>query len=134
MNYLLDSSAWLAHLFDEPGAEQVNLLFDDPQNDIDISALSIPEVYMRLKSLARQTQWQEVWSVYSTLFTKILSTDEAIAHRAIDLRLATMNRLPTVDALIAATAAVHQLTLVHRDPHLAAIPPQHLRQIQLDRS
>lgn len=72
---LLDSSAWLAHLFGEPGVEQVNLLFDD-KAEVSISALFI-------------------------------------------------------DGLIASTAAVHDLTLVHRDPHLAMIPVQLLRQIQL---
>lgn len=51
MTFLLDSSAWLAHLFGESGAEQVNLLFDEPNNEVSISALSIPEVYGRLKAL-----------------------------------------------------------------------------------
>jgi hypothetical protein len=44
---------------------------------------------------------------------------------------ATKQRLPTIDGLIAATAAVNDMTLVHRDPHLAAIPPQLLQQHQL---
>jgi PIN domain nuclease of toxin-antitoxin system len=47
MSYLLDSSAWLAHLFGEPGMEDVNLLFSDSKDDVSISALSLPEVYGR---------------------------------------------------------------------------------------
>jgi predicted nucleic acid-binding protein len=131
MTHLLDSSAWLAHLFGEAGVEQVNLLFDDPQIEVSISALSIPELYVRLKSLGMQENWQEVWKVYSSLFTKVIPADEAVAHQAILLRAATPERLPTLDGLIAATAAVRQLTLVHRDPHIAAIPAHLLRQMQL---
>jgi predicted nucleic acid-binding protein len=75
--YLLDSSAWLAHLLGES------------------------------------------------------ATDVTIAQAAIRLRVTTLQRLPTIDSLIAATAAVHGLTLVHRDPHLAAIPTSVLKQIKL---
>lgn len=131
MTHLLDSSAWLAHLFGESGVEQVNRLFDDPQIEVSISALSIPEVYARLRSLDRQENWPKVWEIYSALFTKIIPADEAIAHQAILLRAATPERLPTVDGLIAATAALQQLTLVHRDPHLVAIPSHLLSQMQL---
>lgn len=128
---LLDSSAWLVHLFAEPGVEQINLLFDDPQNEVNISALSIPEVYGRLKAIGREVHWPEVWQTYNELFDKILSVDEAVAHRAIVLREATPQRLPTMDGLIAATAVLHELTLVHRDHHFTAVPANLLSQIQL---
>lgn len=131
MNYLLDSSAWLAHLFGEPGVEEVTHLFDTPQNAAAISALSIPEVYARLKALGREAHWTEIWAIYAALFTQIIPADEAIAHQAILIRAATPDRLPTIDGLIAATAVVQRLTLVHRDPHLAAIPNHLLQQIQL---
>lgn len=129
--YLLDSSAWLAHLFGEPGVEHVNLLFDDPYAEISISVLSLPEVYARLRSLGKQEQWRTIWETYSILFTRVISANEAVAHQAIVLRAASQERLPTIDGLIAATAIVHQLTLVHRDQHLAAISAQLMKQIQL---
>ena len=131
MTHLLDSSAWLAHLFGLPGVEQVNSLFDDPRITVHLSVLSIPEVYARLNSLGQPEHWEEVWTTYSALFSKVLPVDEAVAHRAVRLRAATPQRLPTIDSLIAATAAIHQLTLVHRDPHMAAIPADSLRQMQL---
>ena len=71
---LLDSSAWLAHLFEEPGAEQVNLLFEDLDNDVTISALSIPEVYVRLQSLDAERHWEEVWKTYSSLPSSVAIT------------------------------------------------------------
>lgn len=129
--YLLDSSAWLAHLFGDPGVEHVNLLFDDPYAEISISVLSLPEVYARLRSLGKQEQWRTIWETYSILFTRVISANEAVAHQAIVLRAASQERLPTIDGLIAATAIVHQLTLVHRDQHIAAISPQLMKQIQL---
>lgn len=131
MTHLLDSSAWLIHLFGEPGVEEVNQLFDEPQVSVHISALSIPEVYARLISLGRETEWPRVWQVYSALFDKVIPADEAVAQAAIRYRAAAATRLPTIDGLIAATAGVHRLTLVHRDPHMAAIPSDLLGQIQL---
>lgn len=131
MIYLLDSSAWLAHLLGEAGLEEVNLLFDEANAEVSISALSIPEIYGRLCAMGRQAHWQTVWESYRPLFTRIIATDETIAQQAILLRAATKQRLPTIDGLIAATAAVNHMTLVHRDPHLTAIPTALLQQQQL---
>jgi PIN domain nuclease of toxin-antitoxin system len=51
--YLLDSSAWLIHLFGETGVEQVNRLFDNATN-VYVSVLSLPEVYGRLRAIEQQ--------------------------------------------------------------------------------
>lgn len=129
--YLLDSSAWLAHLLGESGMEEVTALFAKEDRAVSLSALSLPEVYIRLKALGQEARWSTVWATYQPLFTQILATDVTIAQAAIRLRVTTAQRLPTIDSLIAATAAVHGLTLVHRDPHLAAIPTGALKQIKL---
>jgi predicted nucleic acid-binding protein len=131
MKYLLDSSAWLAHLFGEPGMDEVNQLFDDPHAEVSIAVLSIPEIYARMKALGRQADWRTVWDIYLPLFTQVIPTSEAIAHQAVSLRAATPERLPTIDGLIAATAVIQAMTLVHRDPHIAAIPSQFLQQLKL---
>jgi predicted nucleic acid-binding protein len=128
MTHLLDSSAWLTHLFGEPGVDEVNLLFDTPHTRVSISVLSIPEVFIRLKSLGKQAHWPEIWRIYSELYSNVFSVDDAIAHQAVRLRDATPERLPTIDALIAATALVNHLTLVHRDPHMTVIQNPDLRQ------
>ena len=129
--FLLDSSAWLAHLFGESGADQVSKLFDDSRSGVYISALSIPEVYGRLRAIEQTAHWADVWKTYRLLFSKVIPVDEKISHQAITLREATTFRLPTVDGLIAATAVVHDLTLVHRDSHFASIPSKLLFQTQL---
>ena len=128
MMVLLDSSAWLAHLFGEPGMEEVNQIFEEESAEVSISTVSIPEVCARLTALGRQDRWPQVWAIYSDLFTRILPVDEAVAHEAVALREGSAVRLPTVDALIAATAAVHGLTLVHRDSHMTGIPADLLSQ------
>lgn len=60
-----------------------------------------------------------------------LPVDEEIAQQALLLRSASSHRLPTIDCLIAATAAVQRVTLVHRDPHFTVIPEHYLKQLQL---
>lgn len=131
MTHLLDSSAWLAHLFGEPGVDQVNQIFDDTNVTVCVSALSLPEVYARLRALGRSDQWEQVWTTYAALFDKVLPADQTAAKEAIRLRAATSQRLPAIDALIAGTAAAHRLTLVHRDPHMAAISVAWLEQLRL---
>ena len=79
----------------------------------------------------RQAHWPDLWEIYSQLFSRVIPADEVIAHQAVQLRATTPERLPTIDGLIAATALVHQLILVHRDPHMTAIPNPDLRQMQL---
>ena len=131
MTHLLDSSAWLAHLFGQPGVEEVSLLFDDPGIQVYISALSVPEVFARLSSMNRQSYWTRVWTNYSQLFSRVIPADEVVAHKAIELRANASQRLPTIDGLIAATALVHQSILVHRDPHMATITGSDLKSMQL---
>jgi predicted nucleic acid-binding protein len=131
MTHLLDSSAWLAHLFGEPGVDEVTLLFADPQSQVTVSALSILEVFARLKAIGRASHWPDVWGIYTDLFSKVFAVDESIAHKAVELRKATRQRLPTIDGLIAATAVDRQLILVHRDPHMSAIQERGLQQILL---
>jgi len=129
--YLLDSSAWLIHLFGENGLHEVNDLFLDDETVVCISALSLVEVYARLKHIGKESEWPHVLSNYQLLFSQIIPVDAEIAQQAILLRTNTPQRIPTVDALIAATAMVNNLTLVHRDPHLGGIPTTLLQQILL---
>jgi len=131
MSHLLDTSAWLAHLFGEPGVEEVSRIFEDAQSEVFVSVLSLPEMYGRLKALDRQDQWPLVRDTYAELFARVLPVDESIAAAAIEFRSRAQPRLPTIDALIAATARVHGLILVHRDPHLAAISSENLAQVSL---
>jgi predicted nucleic acid-binding protein len=60
-----------------------------------------------------------------------LPVTREVARAAFDLRQQLARRIPNADALIAATAKLQGATLVHRDPHLAAIPETLVKQIVL---
>lgn len=129
--YLLDSSAWLAHVFNEPGADEVTALFDDPEATVVISALSILETQARFRFRNRPQEFNEMLETYRLLFARIHPADETIVLDAIALREASPGRIPAMDALIAATAAHHHATLVHRDPHFAGLPREGVAQLPL---
>jgi predicted nucleic acid-binding protein len=62
------------------------------------------------------------------LFDRVIPIDLEVCRLAIELRRSATDRLPTIDSLIAATAAVNDAVLVHRDPHFKAIPGGVLKQ------
>jgi predicted nucleic acid-binding protein len=132
MTYLLDTSALMAHVLSEPGWKIVDELIEDQPRNISISAIT----WLEFNILARATapnaaEAAEVLALYNDLLEEAIPVTRKIAGVALDLRLLTSKRLPNADALIAATAEVEGATLVHRDPHLAAIPQNVVRQIVL---
>mgnify|MGYP001327176070 CR=1 FL=1 len=132
MTHLLDSSAFLAYFLGEPEGEHVRSLLVDENNSIAISVLSALELWARLKALNRDVSFEQEWELHSPLFDAILEVDWSIIERAIVIRRVTPQRLPTIDSLIAATASVHSLTLVHCDPHFRPVPLELLRQLDLE--
>ena len=131
MTHLLDSSAFFAFFFDEPGRERVEELFGDPAVTVGLSVLTSVELWARLKAEGRAEVFGEEWAEHLSLFEQIIPIDLAICTRAIELRQAATDRLPTIDSLIAATAAANDAVLVHRDPHFKSVPSQWLKQEDL---
>lgn len=109
--HVLDTSAWIAHLQREPGWEIVSQLLGDSESAVGISTLSLVELHARMRST--------------------VPVDELIALRTVAIRQEAAGRVPTVDAMIAATASVQNAILVHRDPHFAAVPAGLLEQLPL---
>jgi predicted nucleic acid-binding protein len=62
------------------------------------------------------------------LFDVVIPVDNVVARAAFQLKRDTPQRLPAMDALIAACAKIHDAILVHRDPHIAQIPAHLLKQ------
>lgn len=131
MTHLLDTSAWIAHAFGEPGGDRVGGLFQDPRATIGLSVLSVLELWGRLKREGHESAFRRDWPAYRTLFDELAAADLPVSLKAIELRRAATTRLPAIDALIAATAVVHGAILVHRDPHFETIPGRLLRQERL---
>jgi predicted nucleic acid-binding protein len=129
MTHLLDTSALLAHYLAEPGATRVQALFEDESVVAGTSILALFEFDLRLHQLGLDapTRTAEL-NRYRALLNEIVSVDEAVRGEAVRLRTSASSRVASMDILIAASASLRNATLVHRDPHFAAIPPQLLKQ------
>ena len=132
MIYLLDTSALLAHYRQEEGGEEVQALFDDAKTQIVLASVSLVEFARRLRDLgASPKDIEKPLSDYEQLFSQIVPIDKAVALAAFEIICQTPQRLPLVDAIIAAAAQSQGASLVHRDEHMRPIPERHLRQLDL---
>ena len=132
MHYLLDTSALIAHHRHEAGWERVQALFEDADAEISIASVTLAEFARRLREFgAGDDAAREILADYQLLMTKVVAVDASVALRAVEIGARTPARLPLVDALIAAAAQASDAVLVHRDPHMAAIPSNLVKQVQL---
>jgi predicted nucleic acid-binding protein len=129
MTHLFDTSAILAHHLAESGADRVQALFEDETNHVGICVVSFLEFEVRLREMGlSESERQGEILRYKALFDEVILVDEAVCSNAAELKFSATPRLPNIDALIAASAALHRATLVHRDPHFLGIPPTLLTQ------
>ena len=128
ITHILDSSAWLAHIFEEPGGGEVTALFEDPETEIGISVLSLLEVHVQFRIKDRTDDFHEMVESYRPLFSRIIIANEPVILRAVNLREAASARLPAIDSMIAATAALQGAVLVHRDAHFLSLSEEWLKQ------
>ncbi|MGA2380338.1 MAG: PIN domain-containing protein [Spirochaetia bacterium] len=132
VTHVLDTSALLAHFFDEPGAAVVQELWTSKGPRPGICAVTVAELRGRLsEEMGDGGDAQAAADAYLQDLTVCLDVDRAVAELAWHIRAATPQRLPLVDALIAATARAAGAILVHKDPHMARIPGEVVRQIVL---
>ena len=132
VTHVLDTSAILAHYFDEPGAALVEELWKDTDNRVGICVLTLPELKGRLAAeVADRKEVERAFSQYVDDLTANLTVDRETAESATLLRESADTRLPLIDALIAGCARVHSAVLVHRDPHMSSIPQQMVAQVVL---
>ena len=75
LTYLLDTSAWIAHIFKESGWEELNVLFDESGASIGISVVSLAEVQSRLNALDKDEQFEPLLEFYRPLFDRIVPVD-----------------------------------------------------------
>ena len=134
MTYLLDTSALLAHYRQEVGWEAVQALFDDQLAHIAVSCISIAEMSRRTTALGVPREvTRKVVGDYVSLMDAVCDIDSETAWRAFDLCMKIRERLPLVDALIAATAGVRSACLVHCDRHFDAIPSDLVQTLPIGR-
>jgi predicted nucleic acid-binding protein len=130
--HLFDTSAVLAHVRAEPGAERVQRLFEETDVSLLISSVSLAELARRLRELGASPDeaWDKV-ATYLRLMDEVVPVDEEVARECDRLTRQAAARLPLVDALIAAAACTRKAVLVHRDTHLRQIPTKLLPQLDL---
>ena len=134
MIYLLDTSALLAHHRQESGWEQVQAIFTEDGAEVVIASVTLTEFARRMRELgASETEIRTILADYQMLFSAGAPVDGAVAWAAFELGCRTPERLPLVDALIAAAARLRGACLVHRDEHMAAIPAERVQQLYLPR-
>jgi predicted nucleic acid-binding protein len=132
MTFLLDTSALLVLYRKEPEVDRVLALFDDPQHDILLSAVSVAEFGRKLRELGKdREEIEDTLDQFMQLFSHLVPLDEAVARASLRLVESVPLRLPMADSLIAASALVHGACLVHKDKHMAAIPPEVLPTLNL---
>jgi predicted nucleic acid-binding protein len=130
--YLLDTSAILAHMRDEPGADAVQALIDCESADLAITSITIAELLRRLRSLGLAApQVDRALADYTMLIGEVMLIGPEEAIEADLITTQTPERLPLVDALIAGAARKTGATLVHRDAHMSAIPGTVVTQLPL---
>ena len=132
VTHVLDTSALLAHYFDEPGADVVERLWSSRSERPAICAVTVTELKTRLRDeLTDGVEAREAADAYLNELTVCLPVDRTVAELAWQLKESIGDRIPLVDALIAATARSAGAVLVHRDPHLGRIPREVVDQIVL---
>jgi predicted nucleic acid-binding protein len=134
MTHLFDTSAILAHHLAESGADRVQALLEDETNRVGICVVSFLKFDVRLREMGlSESERQGEILRYKNLFDEVILVDEAVCSKAAELKFSATPRLPNIDALIPASAALHGAALVHRDPHFLGIPPTLLAQEMLPR-
>jgi predicted nucleic acid-binding protein len=129
---LLDTSALLTHLLDEPGADIVQEHLAAGSEHAHVSAPTLAELERRLAELVPdEGERDSILDQYCLQLCTLVDVDRASVEASIQLRRGSRNRLPLVDALIAGCAMRDGMMLIHRDEHLAGIPTKLLHQLCL---
>ncbi len=128
VTHVLDTSALLAHAFQERGSERVRELLRADTLVLGLSTAVLFELQWRLHEKGVLRRHPGVVAEYEALFDVTIPIDIAVARAAFEVKRDTPERLPAIDSLIAGCAKIHDAVLVHRDPHIARIPAHLLKQ------
>ena len=120
--YFLDTTALLAHYFNEAGARHVQEILEEEGSEVSISALSVAEMARSLFALGTDLEAARSTALQYAGLSTVAVIDAATSIRAFELGSVCETRLPLADALIAAGAQLSKAALVHRDPHFNGIP------------
>jgi predicted nucleic acid-binding protein len=107
-------------------------MFEDGESEVLAASVSLTEFARRLRELgATAEEARRTVEDYRELLDEIVSVDARMALTAFDIGCELAERLPLVDAWIAAAARERDACLVHRDQHMTHIPESVVEQIDL---
>jgi len=86
VTHLLDSSAFFAFFFDEPGRQRVEELLREPTVEAGLSVLTSVELWARLKAEGRGEAFEQEWEDHLPLFERIISGSDLRADRGLGSR------------------------------------------------
>ena len=120
--YLLDTSANFAFTDNEEGADLVEeFLGRAKKKDLSlyVSKMTVMEIYyVSLRKGDEKEARERLFLVRSLPLTELPLEDDLILTAG---QFKARRRISVADAWIAATAAVHGLTLIHKDPELVRL-------------
>ena len=115
--YVLEPSAWLTLIEDEPGADTVQSLIEAAQAGGAILLTSFMS-YMEVYYITRQERGVEEAQARIDLMTALpvlrIESSARLSVQAAEIK--ATRRVSVADAWIAALAGEHEATLVHKDP------------------
>ncbi len=121
MKYLLDTKALLAFFSDEDGAEKVEAILkeiDENRAEGFISTITLTELYYLYARRGGEQVAKERIEQLRLSNLKIIPIDEEIALKAGEYKL---QAIPIADALIAASAQLIAAHVVTDDPHFEQV-------------
>ena len=107
---------------DEPGSDEVEQILSDDAANVLVASVTIAEFARRLWTLGDDSaKARETTLSYLHLFERVVSIDVAVSTRAFKLATIAAERIPLIDALIAAAAQTTGAKLAHRDHRFRSI-------------
>jgi predicted nucleic acid-binding protein len=112
--YVLDASAMLAYIYDEPGADRVEAILTDAEAEVYMNAATLGEVFYDIMQEEGKEAALQALARIRNSGIKIIPLDEDLAISTANLK--SFSGIPYVDGMAAATALEHNATLTTLDP------------------
>ncbi len=120
---MLDTSALLALMEDEPGAERVQTLLQDPAAEVFLPfPVLLEATYISLRQAGEAAAERRYALMRQLPCTELWAVDEPMLLTA--ARLKATGRVSFADALIAAFAVRNDAVLLHKDPEYESLAPE----------
>jgi len=117
--YVLDASAVLAYVYDEPGADQVETILKDEEAQVYMNAATLGEVFYDIMKEESKEAALQMLAHIRHIGIEIIPLDEDLALSAANLK--GFSGVPYVDGMAAATALKYDAVLVTLDPDFARL-------------